>query len=109
MSTVVTCPVCRKEWNAPAGSVEFMCNCHLYCESGSEPSDCSIVPVTFPSELGYPFGQHGTVDSGCDNILERQFYCSVHGKFSCKHPVLIEVPKVSGFVAKRYRGSEGEY
>lgn len=108
-STTVTCPVCRKEWNVPKGANLMNCNCHLYCEDGDTPSDCTMTPVTFNRDIGWAVGQHGSKDSGCDNILERTYYCSVHGKYTSKRPVVMEVAVPTGRVKPRYRMSEGNY
>ena len=85
------------------------CNCHLYCDQGSEPSDCSVTLTTFNQQVGWPVGQHGAIDSGCDSVLDRRYYCSTHGKYTGKQPVIIEVAVPTGRVAKRYRMSEGDY
>ena len=108
-TVVVHCPVCGKEWNAPADALEVQCNCHLYCVDGSEPADCTLTAVSFTGQVGWPFGQHGAVDSGCDNVLERTLYCSVHGKYSNKRPVIIDVVVPAVRVKKAYRMSEGNY
>ena len=107
--TTVTCGVCHKEWNVPANTNLFPCNCHLYCEDGDEPSDCSVTLVSFNRDIGWTFGQHGAKDSGCDNVLERTYYCSTHNKYTRKHPVVIDVAIPSGRVKPRYRMSEGDY
>ena len=106
---VVRCPVCGKEWNVPAGADTQPCNCHLYCVDGSEPADCVMTAVSHDGQVAWPFGGHGAVDSGCDNVLERTLYCTVHGKYSNRRPVYIEVPEIDGRVRKSDRMSEGNY
>ena len=97
MEMIVVCPNCRREWVVPQGTDSQLCNCHLYCEQGSKPSDCSLTPSTFNGQIGYPVGEHTVnLDSG-DNILFRSGYCSVHSKFSYKQPVLIECDWESWF------------
>lgn len=109
MPYTVKCPVCGKEWNVPDDSVEQACNCHLYCDEGSEPSDCTMTAVTLNSQVGWPFGLHGSEDSGCDNVMARTYYCTTHKKFTDKRPILIEVELPTGRALKKYRMSEGEY
>ena len=88
----VKCPRCGKIWIIPWGDSGIECTCHLYCSSGSEPSDCTVTyPYNYSGSLGYPVGAHlNSADEG-DDVLHRGGYCSTHNKYTNKEPVWLEV------------------
>ena len=69
------------------------CNCHLYCEDGDKPSDCSITSDTFSGQLAWPLGMHGGDPPGtkADNPMRRYFYCSTHNNYIMQAPVIFRV------------------
>jgi len=92
----VKCPKCGKIWTVSQGTPDIICNCHLYCEDGSRPEDCTLTPATVTGNLTPFLGLHlGHSDS--DDVLHRRYYCSVHDKYSYKQPVLIEVDSEAWF------------
>lgn len=92
----VKCPKCGKIWSVPQGTLDIICDCHLYCEDGEKPTDCTLTAQTFSGNLNLFTGLHlGHPDS--DDLLHRRYYCSVHGKYSYKQPVLIEVDAEAWF------------
>ena len=94
----VECPQCGKIWIVPQGTPDITCDCHLYCERGTKPEDCSLTKVTFSGNLNVFTGLHlGHSDS--DDVLHRTYYCSTHDYYSYKQPILIET---GGAVAQHW-------
>ena len=92
----VKCPKCGKIWEVSQGMPDIVCNCHLYCEDGEKPTDCSLVAQSFSGNLNLFTGLHfGHSDS--DDVLHRRYYCTTHGKYTYKQPVLIEVDAEAWF------------
>ena len=78
-------------WTIHQGADGTPCTCHLYCNSGSKPSDCTVTAVTYSGRSTWPVGVHGggrTDDY--DNETNVNYYCSVHGNYYIKAPVFIE-------------------
>jgi len=86
----VECPRCHTVWTVPQGTPHITCNCHLYCEDGTKPSDCSMTPVNFTGQLGAHTGLHVNAPDNSDDVMHLTYYCSTHGKYSSKVPVDIE-------------------
>ena len=71
---------------------EAECDCHNYCDRGSKPSDCNLTRIdTQTVEWGYPANLKVKSLNEGDDIIHRKAYCSVHGIYSYKEPVVIEV------------------
>lgn len=90
----VKCPRCGRVWVAYEGEGDMTCNCHLYCEDGNKPSDCTITADSFSGDLGWPLGMHGGERLGpppADNPMRRISYCSVHNKFIVDPPMVFPV------------------
>ena len=89
----VECPKCNRVSVAYDGESEMACNCHLYCEDGDKPSDCSITKDSFSGDLSWPLGMHTGDPPGikADNPMRRYFYCSVHNNFIMTPPVVFPV------------------
>ena len=108
----VKCPRCGRIWIVPQGIPDITCNCHLYCEDGDKPSDCSISEVNFSGQLGVYKGLHTDADDNSDDIMHLTYYCSIHNKYSKKVPITIECDW-DNWYSKRaphdLRMSHGEY
>jgi len=89
----VKCPRCRKLWTVHYPNPYIECDCHLYCSDGSEVSDCSVslTPYNWSGQLGWPEGADLDSEDEGDDVLHRAYYCSTHGKYIEKTPVIIEV------------------
>jgi len=108
----VTCPRCKRVWTVNQGEQEAECNCHLYCSQGTKPSDCSTSLVTFNHEASPPYGAHlGDPDEDNSKInrpvegkgvMHRQRYCSTHGKYIYKIPIIIPV-EWDSFLSRRVK------
>ncbi len=85
----VKCPRCGKIWNVPVGTTDMDCNCHLYCEEGTMPSDCSVTIQNQTIQLGYPTGLHNKPEDEGQDILHRTYYCSTHNRYYYKTPIMI--------------------
>lgn len=91
----VKCPRCRQVQTCFQGEPDTTCNCHLYCEDGSKPSDCTLVDHTAASidawngKYNWPQGMHLGRGKTQDNTQNRVYWCTTHGKFTDKLPVLI--------------------
>lgn len=93
------CPRCKKVWIVQQGESEVDCNCHLYCEEGSKPSDCTLSSVSLDHEVGWPYGVHVDGSTHNDDVMHIQNYCSTHSRYSYKVPITIPVDWT------RWRGS----
>jgi hypothetical protein len=87
----VTCPRCGHEWIVPQGETEIDCNCHLFCERGSKPSDCSLSAVSFDHQVGWPYGVHTGNILNDEDPVHLQNYCSTHDYYTYKTPITIHV------------------
>lgn len=105
ISTIVVCPRCGKRHHVHLGQAEVECDCHLYCDMGSKPSDCSLTKQNYTGKLGYPTGVHTDSSNGGDDVLHRVYYCSTHGHYTYKQAVQIEVTPTmfSGRLPKKHR------
>lgn len=108
----VTCPRCGKRLTCYEGESDTMCNCHLYCEDGTKPSDCTLVDHTaapideWRGNMNWPQGMHLGRDKVTDNTQSRVKYCTVHEKFVDKVPFLVACDWSkwrAGRVAKKLR------
>lgn len=85
------CPRCGKVWTIMQGADGTYCDCHLYCDNGSSPKDCSVTAQNYSGKLGWPVGlKQENLDEGSD-VRHRTYYCSIHGIYSYKEPVYLEV------------------
>jgi hypothetical protein len=92
MSLRVKCPRCGKYWTARQGTDSIECTCHLYCNEGTKPSDCTVTWINHTGQYAWPVGVHGGGrKDDYDNQTNVNYYCSVHGNYYIKAPVLIEV------------------
>jgi len=97
----------------------MLCDCHLYCDDGDKPSDCTIISIkdyavthTLPHEVGWPFGLHNDPDDESDDIMHVTGYCTIHDKYIYKNPILIPCDWDYWFshrAPKELRDSHGEY
>ena len=89
------CPRCKHVWWVEPGTDEVECNCHRYCDDGFQPSDCNLISQTPPSgdslphDAKYPYGIHNFSPNYGDDVLHRTNYCTVHGKYTYKVPIII--------------------
>jgi hypothetical protein len=98
----VMCPRCKHVWWVEPGESEVLCNCHMFCDDGFKPEDCNLiwqtptakrsVTLSWPLDAQYPTGQHNFSPDYGDDRTHRTNYCTVHGKFTYKTPVLIPLP-----------------
>ncbi len=93
MSLRVKCPRCGKVHTARVGDSEVECDCHLYCDYGEKPQDCTMTAVDFEGVLNWPRGIHTNDDSVVDpdRPKHQHYYCTVHGRYSEKTGILIPV------------------
>jgi hypothetical protein len=87
----IECPQCSKIWTVPQGTSDALCNCHLYCEDGDKPSDCSLTPYEHTHTYLWPEGMHLNSDANDDDLRHATYYCATHEKYSYKVPFLIEL------------------
>ncbi len=89
---LVECPRCHKLWRLPWASSGTECWCHLYCSSGTKPSDCSVpYPYNWSGQLGAFTGAHNDAKNEGDNIFQRGGYCATHNKYTNKEMIWLEV------------------
>lgn len=98
----VMCPRCKHVWWIEPGETEVLCNCHQFCDDGFKPEDCNLITQTptvavpqtdsFPSDSQYPAGLHNWSPDYGDDKWHRTYYCTVHGKYTYKTPILIPLP-----------------
>lgn len=87
----VTCPRCGREWIVHEGTSEMDCNCHMYCEDGSKPSDCTLIAQTLNHEASWPYGTHVSAGDYSDDPTHIQYYCTVHERYGYKVPITIPI------------------
>lgn len=87
----VQCPRCGKIHTLPQASPGIYCDCHLWCQHGSKPSDCNLTAETGTIQWKYPEGAHTNDGDEGDDVVHRTAYCSVHKVYSYKTPVWLEV------------------
>lgn len=87
----VQCPRCSQVWTVQQGMPDAECNCHLWCDRGTKPGDCSLTAVNANINWGYPTNMDVNSLNEGDDVVHRQSYCSVHGIYSYKQPIVIEV------------------
>jgi len=108
----VECPECGRILTAVQGTPDVECNCHLYCEDGDKPSDCSVTKVSFEGEFGWPEGLHVGADNNSDDVMHLTYYCSTHSKYSFKQKVVIPLDWDRWFskrAPRKLRMSHGAY
>lgn len=113
------CPRCNRVLEVTQGEPDAECNCHLYCDQGSKPSDCTLIAANNASAIdywngnwGWPVGLHHNSPLGGDNIFTRQKYCTTHDRYVDKNPVLIPLnwdKFLRKRAPKRLRMSLGKY
>jgi len=90
----VKCPRCGKIWTAHSGVDSINCNCHLYCEEGDKPSDCTLIAASaapydaWNGRYDWPHGMHLAGSTG-DDVTSRLKWCTTHSKWVDKVPMLI--------------------
>lgn len=108
---VIECPRCKRHLFVPLGQPDVDCNCHLYCEDGDKPSDCSVTIQNYSGPLKWPVGMdYNEADEGHD-VLARTYYCSTHNKYTYKTPILLEADWDSWFsqrAPEKFRMHKGE-
>jgi hypothetical protein len=87
----VECPQCHRVHVLAFPTNETECNCHLICEDGDEPDDCSVTPYNFSGQLGYPMGAETSNEDKGDDRMHATGYCSIHNKYVYKQMQIIEV------------------
>ncbi len=110
---IVKCPRCGRLLTALNGEPDIECNCHLYCDDGDKPSDCTVTwPYEWNGQLGGFTGLHtGAVDES-DRKHEAMGYCSTHSKYYYKDKVVIDLDWEKYFshrAPRELRMSNGEY
>lgn len=93
VSSRVQCPRCGRWWTVTPDMTEVECVCHLYCDYGSDPKDCSTAPYDYSGSLGYPAGMHTDASDNGDDLLHRARYCSTHEQYIYKDAVQIPVDR----------------
>jgi len=93
MGLRVKCPRCGKLVTARSGVSDVECDCHLYCDEGEKPQDCTMTPINFEGVLNWPRGIHTNDDSVVDpdRPQHQHYYCTVHERYSEKTAILIPV------------------
>jgi hypothetical protein len=87
----VECPRCHKVWTLSQASPGIYCDCHLYCEEGSQPRDCALTEYKFSGQRGWPLGMdQNQLDEG-ENRHRAYGYCTTHNRYSYKEPIWLEV------------------
>ena len=88
----VQCPRCGQVWTVHQGMPEAECNCHLWCDRGTKPSDCNLTPIDSQTiNWGYPANMDVGSSNEGEDIVHRKAYCSTHGIYSYKEPIVMEV------------------
>lgn len=110
---MVSCPRCRKTLIAFNGTPDIECDCHLYCDEGSQLGDCV---VTWPYEWSGQLGGFQGLAIGSDTADAAQHralgYCSTHDRYYYKDKVLIDLDWEAYFrsrPSRKLRMSLGEY
>ena len=87
----VECPRCGQVLQAREGEPEVDCNCHLYCEDGDKPADCTVTLESFSGQLGWPRNLRTgvTLQEGGEDEMHRVRYCSEHSKYIYKVPITV--------------------
>lgn len=109
----VKCPRCKRILTAHDGQPYRDCNCHLYCEDGTKPNDCTVSLESFSGQLGWPrhLRTGKSLQEGGDDEMHRVRYCSVHSKYIYKVPILVSCNWERWFskrAPKRLRMSHGK-
>jgi len=92
----VKCPRCGRVWTAYDGTPDVTCTCHLFCEDGSKPSDCTLVDHTaatndaWGGNWNFPQGLHLGRSKTDDDTQARLKWCTTHSHFVAKVPFLIK-------------------
>lgn len=107
------CPRCGRVLIAYNGDPDVECNCHLYCEEGDKPSDCTVTwPYEWTGQLGFPTGlDTGSVAEDA-NKYRAMGYCSTHNRYYYKDKVVIDLDWEAYFskrAPKDLTMSMGEY
>ena len=109
----VECPRCKKTWTVSQLGIDSVdCTCHLFCQDGTKPGDCSVTRVNFSGEVGWPKGLHNDSEDESDDIMNITYYCSTHDEYYYKTPILIECDWTRWFskrAPKKLRMSQGNY
>ena len=87
----VECQKCHKVWTIPQASPGVYCNCHLWCQYGTKPSDCNLTDAYYEGSQGWPVGSDQNPKNEGEKVWERTKYCSVHEVYSTKIPMWLEV------------------
>lgn len=108
------CPRCGVVYEFPEGIDEIDCNCHLYCDEGSKPSDCATILVSAGTpvqaglgDLKWPLGIHDNPICGGEDVMHRLRYCNTHGKYIEKPPLLVKCMEGERY-SRQYRWHRGE-
>jgi hypothetical protein len=108
-SVKVSCPRCNRTLTAQHPAQDLTCICHLYCDMGSEPSDCVMTEYNYIGGLGYPVGMDNDSQEGLKgNPLKYAYYCSTHNRYSTKVPQIIEVDWNIWLNTKRLKPNQKE-
>lgn len=78
------CPRCNIIHTVVYPTNEIECSCHLYCEDGDEPDDCSVTAYNYSGTLKYPFGAHSNNDDLGADRMHATGYCATHNKYVYK-------------------------
>ena len=95
----VKCPRCGHILTAYPGESDAECwRCSQVCEEGAEYGDCTLIDARAASAPGWkgtfnwPQGMHLGRSKADDKVPNRVWYCTTHGHFVDKVPVLVPVP-----------------
>ena len=88
----VQCQRCGQIWFVQQGMPEVECNCHLWCDRGTKPSDCNLTAIdTQTINWGYPTNMDVKSNDEGDDIIHRKAYCNTHKIYSYREPIVMEV------------------
>jgi hypothetical protein len=88
------CPRCGRILTFRPGQSEADCNCHLYCQYGSKPGDCTLTtasagPDAFTGKWKWPSGLHNKDAHEGDDTQARVYYCTTHSVYTHKVPITV--------------------
>lgn len=118
LRAAVECPRCHRIWYAQQGMPEVDCNCHLYCEDGEKPEDCTLVDHTqathdaWQGDWSWPHGIHTDASHNGDDTQARVKYCTTHDKYVDKVPITVPIDWERWFSKRapsKFRMSKGKY
>jgi len=110
---MLECPRCNRTLIAHNGEPDAECNCHLYCQDGEKPQDCSVTwPYEWSGSYKWPTGLEVGADDYSDHQHRAMGYCATHENYYYKDKVVIDLDWEQYFsrrAPKHLRMSLGQY